>query len=215
MDNSNLFCDDSNSSWNNLKSTFTASRSPEIVPGVSDTEAAKAATGKAAAESMAMLPVDEDEELETAYDTVMLECQRVAVRIARAWPTGTGNPGGWTTLFPLLPADKEDRAWKWKLKWAQRQLDNLKGIENDAAASHSAMGQTAASNASAGRVAAGAEAAAATHSAMGQAAASNAGACREAAGAEGSGSGTTSSRTFGKRSSRHRKQLTMASTHGR
>ena len=54
----------------NLK--FTASRSPEIVPGVSDTEAAKAATGKAAAESMAMLPVDEDEELETDYDTVML-----------------------------------------------------------------------------------------------------------------------------------------------
>ena len=141
---------------------------------------------------MAMLPVDEDEELETAYHIVMLESQRVAVRIARAWPTGTGKlwqpwtPAGWTTLFHLLPADKEDRAWKWKLKWAQRQLDNLKGIENDAAASHSAIGQTAASNASAGRAAAGAEAeaAAATHSAMGQAAASNAGACREAAGAE-------------------------------
>ena len=82
----------------------------------------------------------------------------------------------------MASADKEDRAWKWKLKWAQRQLDNLKGIENDAAASHSAMGQTAASNASAGRAAAGA--AAATHSAMGQAAASNVGACREAAGAE-------------------------------
>ena len=106
----------------NLK--FTASHSPEIVPGVSDTEAAKAATGKPAAESMAMLPVDEDEELETAYDTVMLDCQCVAVRIARAWP----DPVGWTTLFFLLPADKEDRAWKWKLKWAQRQLDNLKGI---------------------------------------------------------------------------------------
>ena len=110
MDNSNLFCDDSNSSWNNLKSTFTASRSPEIVPGVSDTEAAKAATGKAAAESMAMLPVDEDEELETAFDTVMLDCQRVAVSIALAWP----DPRGWTSLFHLLPADKEDRAWKWK-----------------------------------------------------------------------------------------------------
>ena len=112
MDHSNLYCDDSNhstSSWNNLKLKFTASSSPEIVPGVSDTEAAKAATGKAAAESMAMLPVDEDEELETAYDTVMLDCQRVAVRIARAWP----DPGGWTTLFHLLPADKEDRAWKW------------------------------------------------------------------------------------------------------
>ena len=104
---SNFYCEDSNhsiSSWNNLNLKFTASRSPEIVPGVSDTEAAKAATGKAAAESMAMLPVDEDEELETAYDTVMLDCQRVAVRIARAWPTG--NPGGWTTLFHLLPADK-------------------------------------------------------------------------------------------------------------
>ena len=48
---------------------FTASRSPEIVSGVSDTEAAKAATGKLAAESMAMLPVDEDDELETAYDS--------------------------------------------------------------------------------------------------------------------------------------------------
>ena len=33
-----------------------------------------------------MLPGDEDEELETAYDTVMLDCQRVAVRIAGAWP---------------------------------------------------------------------------------------------------------------------------------
>ena len=30
---------------------FTASRSPEIVPGVSETKAAKAATGKPAAES--------------------------------------------------------------------------------------------------------------------------------------------------------------------
>ena len=92
---SHFFCEDSNhsiSSWNHLK--FTASSSPEIVPGVSDTEAAKAATGKPAAESMAMLPVDEDEELETAYDTVMLDCQRVAVRIARAWP----DPGGWTTV---------------------------------------------------------------------------------------------------------------------
>ena len=53
---------------------------------------------------------------------------------------------------------KEDRAWKWKY-----------GL-----------------NARAGRVAAGeeVEAAAATHSAMGQAAATNAGACRVAAGAE-------------------------------
>ena len=100
---SHFYCEDSNhsiSSWNHLK--FTVSCSPEIVPGVSDTKAAKAATGKPAAESMAMLPVDEDEELETAYDTVMLDCQRVAVRIARAWP----DPGGWTTLFHLLPADK-------------------------------------------------------------------------------------------------------------
>ena len=109
----NFSCEDSNhstSSWNNLHLKLTASHSPEIVPGVSDTEAAKAATGKAAAESMAMLPVDGDEELETAYDTVMLDCQRVAVRIARAWPAG--NPGGWTTLFHLLAADKEDRARK-------------------------------------------------------------------------------------------------------
>ena len=85
----------------------------------------------------------------------------------------------------MASADKEDRAWKWKLKWAQRQLNNLQGIENDAAASHSAIRQTAASNASACRLAAGAEAkaAAATHSAMGQAA-SNAGACRVAAGAK-------------------------------
>ena len=85
---SNFYCEDSNhsiSSWNNLNLKFTASRSPEIVPGVSDTEAAKAATGKAAAESTAMLRVDEDKELETAYDTEMLDCQRVAVRIARAW----------------------------------------------------------------------------------------------------------------------------------
>ena len=81
---SHFNCEDSNysiSSWNNLK--FTASRfeSPEIVPGVSDTEAAKAATGKPAAQSTA---VDGDEELETAYDIVMLYCQRVAVRIALA-----------------------------------------------------------------------------------------------------------------------------------
>ena len=72
---SHFYCEDLNhliSSWNNLK--FTASRSPEIVSGVSDTEAAKAATGKLAAESMAMLPVDE---LETAYDTVRLDCQCV------------------------------------------------------------------------------------------------------------------------------------------
>ena len=33
-----------------------------------------------------MLLGDEDEALETAHDTVMLDCQRVAVRIARAWP---------------------------------------------------------------------------------------------------------------------------------
>ena len=61
---------------------FKASCSLEIVPGVSDTEASKAATGKPAAESMAMIPVEGDEELETAYDTVMLDCQRVAVKIA-------------------------------------------------------------------------------------------------------------------------------------
>ena len=49
---SHFFCDDLNHSilsWNHLK--FTASCSPEIVPGVSDTEAAKAATAKPAAES--------------------------------------------------------------------------------------------------------------------------------------------------------------------
>ena len=134
---SHFYCEDSNClilSWNNLK--FTVSSSAEIVPGVSDTKPAKAAAGKPAAESIAMLPVDEDKKLETAYDTVMLDCQRVAVRIARAWP----DPGGWTTLFHLLPADKEDRAWKWKLKWVQRQLNNLKGIKNDTASSHSARG---------------------------------------------------------------------------
>ena len=98
----------------------------------------------------------------------MLNCQRVAVRIARAWP----YPGGWTSLFYLFPAYKEDRAWKWKMKWAQRQLNNLKGVENDAAASHWAMGQTTESNAGPCRVAAGAEAEppAAAHSAKGQAA---------------------------------------------
>ena len=56
---------------------FTASCSLEIVPGVSDTEAAKVANGKPAPESIAMLPGDEDEELETGYDTVMLDYQRV------------------------------------------------------------------------------------------------------------------------------------------
>ena len=79
---SHFYCEYSNhsiSSWNNLK--FTASSSLEIVPGVSDTEAAKVATGKPAPESITMLPGDEDEEL----DTVMLDCQRVAVRIARSW----------------------------------------------------------------------------------------------------------------------------------
>ena len=82
-----FYCEGSNHSislWNNLK--FTASSSLEIVPGVSDTEAAKVATGNPAPDSIAMLPGDEDEVLETAYDTVMLDCQRVAVRIARAWP---------------------------------------------------------------------------------------------------------------------------------
>ena len=95
------------------------------------------------------------------------------------------DSGGWLALFVLLPADKEKRDWKWKLRWARRQLNNLEGIENDTAASHAAMWQAAASNGGAGRVAAAAqtEAAAATHSAMGQAAASIAGAGRVAAGA--------------------------------
>ena len=63
-----------------------ASHFPEIAPGVSDTEAAKAAIGKQAAESIEMLPVDDDDEFETAYNTVLLDCQRVAVRIACASP---------------------------------------------------------------------------------------------------------------------------------
>ena len=37
-----------------------ASCSPEIVPGVSNTKAAKAATGETGAESSAMLPVDDN-----------------------------------------------------------------------------------------------------------------------------------------------------------
>ena len=54
---------------------FTASRtqSPEIGPGVSDTKAAKAATGKSAAESIAVLPVDDDKELETAFVGPMIQ----------------------------------------------------------------------------------------------------------------------------------------------
>ena len=55
----------------------------------------------------------------------------------------------------LLPADKEKRDWKWKLRWARRHFNNLEGIENDTAASHGAMWQAAASNGGAGRVAAG------------------------------------------------------------
>ena len=83
-----------------------------------------------------------------------------------------------------LPADKETRDWKWKLRWARRQLNNLEGIENDTVAKNAAMGHAAASIAGAGREAAGAAEAAATHSAIGQAAASIAGAGREAARAE-------------------------------
>ena len=67
--NSIIHPEDSNHSWN-----FTASGFPEI-----DTEVAKAAP---AADSIAMPPVDEDDELETAYDTTMLDCKRVAMRIA-------------------------------------------------------------------------------------------------------------------------------------
>ena len=48
-------------------------------------------------------------------------------------------------LFVLLAADKEKRDWKWKLRWALRQLNNLKGIENDTASSHAALWQAAAS----------------------------------------------------------------------
>ena len=170
--NSIIHPEDSNNSWT---FNFTASGFPEI-----DTEVAKAAP---AADSIAMPPVDEDDELETAYDTTMLDCKRVAMRIARTWPD-SGGMLAFNALFEPLPADKETRDWKWKLRWARRQLNNLEGIENDTAASHAAMGHAAASIAGAGRVAAGAEAAAATHSAMGQAAASIAGAGREAAGAE-------------------------------
>ena len=140
---SHFYCEDLNhsiSSWNNLNLKFMASCSPEIVPGVHLFLIPK-------------LPKQLANQLQNQWQcfqltkttslrlpmTVMLDCQRVAVRIACAWP----HPGGLTTLFHLLPADEEDRARKWKLKWAQRQLNNLKGIENDAAASHSAMGQTA------------------------------------------------------------------------
>ena len=63
------------------------------------------------------------------------------------------DSGGWLALFVLLPADKEKRDWKWKLRWALQQLNNLEGIENDTVASHVAMWQAAASN---GSVAAGA-----------------------------------------------------------
>ena len=61
-----------------------------------------------------MSPVDEDYELETAYDTAMLDCKRVAMRIALE----RQDSGGWLALFVLLPADKEKRDWKWKLRWA-------------------------------------------------------------------------------------------------
>ena len=165
--NSIIHPEDSNNSWTFLESGF-----PEI-----DTEVAKAAP---AADSVAMPPVDEDDELETAYDTTMLDCKRVAMRIARTWPD-SGGMLAFNALFEPLPADKETRDWKWKLRWARRQLNNLEGIKNDTAASYAAMGHAAASIAGAGSVAAGAEAAAATHSAMGQAAASIAGAGREAA----------------------------------
>ena len=68
-----------------------------------------------------MPPVDEDDELETAYDTAMLDCKRVAMRIARAWP----DSGGWlafNALFVLLPADKEKRDWKWMGSTTTQQL---------------------------------------------------------------------------------------------
>ena len=56
-----------------------------------------------------MPPVDEDDELrlETAYDTAMLDCKRVAMRIALERP----DSGGWLALFVPLPADKEKRDW--------------------------------------------------------------------------------------------------------
>ena len=90
-----------------------ASCSSEIVPGVPDTKAGKASTGKTAAESIATLPVDDNDELETAYDTIMLDCQRIALRencLCMA------EPGGCPALFYRLHVDKEERAWKWKLK---------------------------------------------------------------------------------------------------
>ena len=74
------------------------------------------------------------------------------------------DSGGWLALFVPLPADKEKRNWKRKLRWARRQLNNLEGIKNDTAASHAAMGQATGSNGGTGRVAgAQTEAAAATH----------------------------------------------------
>ena len=99
------------------------SRSPEI--GVSDTEAAITSTDKPAADSIAMPPVDDDA-LEIAYDTAILECQRVAVRAARA----SRESGGWRALFQPLPLTRRERAWTWKLACAQRQLNNLNTIEN-------------------------------------------------------------------------------------
>ena len=55
--------------------------------------------------------------------------------------------------------DKEDRAWKWKYGLNARAGSVAAGVEVEAAAAtHSAMGQAAATNAGACRVAAGAEA---------------------------------------------------------
>ena len=85
--NSIIHREDSNNSWT---LNFTASGFPEI-----DTEVAKAAP---AADSIAMPPVDEDDELETAYDTAMLDCKRVAMRIALERP----DSGGWLALFVLF-----------------------------------------------------------------------------------------------------------------
>ena len=104
--NSIIHPEDWNHSWT---LNFTASGFPDI-----DTEVAKAAP---AADSIAMSSVDKDDEHETAYDTAMLDCKRVAMRIARASP----DSGGWLALFVLLPADKEKRDSKWKWRRLREQ----------------------------------------------------------------------------------------------